>query len=131
MAGEKDLNQLLKNLKPILNQGQYVFVSVANPTIYAHENIIGFFREKEGSTLIIEKEYADEMKLPYEFIASWITLNVHSDLEAVGLTAKFSRVLAKNNISCNVVAGYYHDHIFVGHEDAQRSMKILSEMAAA
>ena len=66
------------------------------------------------------------MNLSYQFIASWITLKIHSSLEAVGLTAAFSNELAKYNISCNVVAGYYHDHIFVDHKEGEETIKILT-----
>jgi uncharacterized protein len=65
------------------------------------------------------------LQLSYSFVAAWITLTVHSSLEAVGLTATFSKALAENNISCNVVAAYYHDHIFVDAKDAAKAMKIL------
>jgi len=67
--------------------------------------------------------------LPYEYVASRITLNIHSALEAVGLTAAFATALAKENISCNVIAGYYHDHLFVDQKDAQRAMIALKSLS--
>lgn len=62
---------------------------------------------------------------------AWITLEVHSALDAVGLTAAVSHVLAKENISCNVIAAYHHDHIFVGKEDAQKALKALLKLTSA
>ncbi|MEO9662897.1 MAG: ACT domain-containing protein, partial [Maribacter dokdonensis] len=65
----------------------------------------------------------------YEFIASWITLTVHSALDAVGLTAAVANALTKHNISCNVVAAFYHDHIFVSTKDATKAMSVLQEFS--
>jgi uncharacterized protein len=55
---------------------------------------------------------------------------VHSSLEAVGFTAAFSRALADNGISCNVVAAYYHDHLFVNKQDADKAINILNNLAS-
>ena len=85
-----------------------------------------FFKEKEGITLIIEKQEADKLGFSYPSVYAWISLTVHSSLEAVGLTAAFSNVLAKENISCNVIAGYYHDHIFVPIKDAEKALSALN-----
>ena len=56
-----------------------------------------------------------------------ITLTVHSSLEAVGLTAVVTNKLAEHKISANVVAAYYHDHIFVPCEKAKKAMEVLRE----
>jgi uncharacterized protein len=125
MTGETDLNILLKTMTPQLNEGEYVFCTTENMSIFQAQDIIGFFKEMEGYTIILSKEKADKLRLEYSIILSWISLTVHSSLEAVGLTAAFSGALAKANISCNVMAGYYHDHIFVAKKDAELAMAIL------
>jgi len=126
MSGEKDLSILLQNMEPVLNAGEYVFCTVEKlnevPDI---ENILFFFREAEAVTIVLEKSMADSWSLEYSYISSWITLNIHSSLEAVGLTAAFANVLKKENISCNVVAAYFHDHIFIAKKDAEKAMEAL------
>jgi len=79
--------------------------------------------------LILKKEIADTLKLEYLVVMSWITLTVHSSLEAVGLTAAFSKALSENEISCNVVAAYYHDHIFVNKKDVHKALEILNSFS--
>ena len=127
MAGETDLTTLLQSMTPELNEGDYVFCTT-NENIDL-KDIICSFREKEGLTIIIKQELADKLNLHYSFIASWITLTIHSSLEAVGLTAAFSKALADENISCNVVAAFYHDHIFVAKKDADKAMNILYRLS--
>ena len=79
------------------------------------------FKEEEGYTIILKKEMADSLNLEYSFVAAWITLTVYSSLEAVGLTAAFTKALSDEGISCNIVAGYYHDHLFVDKEIANKA----------
>jgi len=130
MSGEKDLKALLKTMSPELNEGDYVFCTVNSHTGIDAEKAIGLFKEDEGWTVILSQGLADELSLSYSYIASWITLTVHSSLEAIGLTAAFATALGKEGISCNVVAAYYHDHIFVAKEDAERAMEALRQLSA-
>ena len=129
MIGETSLSKLTRNMKPILNEGDYVFVTTKNLNQIDRIKTILEFKEAEGTTVILTKNVADQLNLSYEFITSWITLSVHSSLNAVGFTALFSTALAKNGISCNVVAGYYHDHIFVNKKNEKQTMKILENLA--
>lgn len=130
MSGEKDLQKLLKTMKPELNWGDYVFCKVENLENINLNDIEMLFKEKEAVTLILKKETAAILKLDYSVVMSWITLSVHSSLEAVGLTAAFSKALSEREISCNVVAAFYHDHIFVDKKDAEKAMEILNSFSS-
>ncbi|CDF79472.1 conserved hypothetical protein (DUF2241) [Formosa agariphila KMM 3901] len=126
MNGEKDLETLLKSMKPKLNDGEFVFCKAENLEHINLSQVIMTFKEEESITVITKQVVADQLHLDYSFVASWITLTVHSSLEAVGLTAAFSNALSENGISCNVVAAYYHDHIFVDVKDTDKAMEILN-----
>ena len=129
MAGEKNLTKLIRNMKPDLQHGTYVFTTVQTTEGISITDIICLFHEKEGTTLVMERNKADELQLQYDFLAAWITLNIHSSLDATGLTAIFSSALAKFSISCNVISGYYHDHIFIAKKDEYQAIKVLQELS--
>ena len=122
MSGEK------KNIKPKLNEGKYVFCSVENIEKIEIKNLVGSFKENEGYTIILSKKEGSNLGLTYSFVAAWITLTIHSSLDSVGLTSSFSNALAKQGISCNVIAGYFHDHIFVKFDDRNTAMRILNNL---
>ncbi len=129
MTGESNLVVLLKSMKPVLHDGEYVFCVVEDLAGIDPHEVSMIFKEAEGYSIIVEKGVADRLKLPYTYISSWISLTVHSSLEAVGLTAAFSAALAESNISCNVVAGYYHDHIFVPVNKKDLALEVLIRLS--
>jgi hypothetical protein len=130
MSGETNLAQLLRTMTPVRQPGTYVFCTIPSLEELDLREIVSFFKEQEGVTVILPQATADQLQLAYSYEAAWLTLTVHSALEAVGLTAAFSRALADAQISCNVVAGYYHDHIFVAVQDADRALQVLQQLAA-
>ena len=129
MTGTSDLAQLIKSMAPKLNEGDYVFVTVDDLSGIDRNSTLCEFKEQEGTTVVIDKKTADALGLAYDYVAAWITLKVHSSLSAVGFTAAFSDALTKHRISSNVIAGYYHDHIFVAKQDAEKAMRVLMELS--
>ncbi|MEO5534845.1 MAG: ACT domain-containing protein [Pseudolysinimonas sp.] len=128
MSGISDLDELLHSMRPEARPGEYVVVTVAGDLDIPFEALI---REEEGTTLVLKRDDADAAGIPYDFVAAWITLTVHSDLAAVGLTAAISTALANEGISCNVLAGFHHDHLLVPAErldDALAALATLSEL---
>lgn len=126
---EIDLNDLLKKMQPSLNEGEFIFYSSKDLKKNMLKDAILLFRETEGTTVILPKKIADNLSIEYSSIFSWITLLVNSPLNAIGFTAKFSSELAKHNISCNVVAGFYHDHIFINRKHSEKAMEVLYRLA--
>jgi hypothetical protein len=129
MSGQTNLSVLLREMAPVLNPGEYVFVTLPDVSLVARSDTLCEFKEVEGTTVVLEKSKADQLGLHYDYVAAWITLQVHSSLSAVGLTAAFSAELAKHEISCNVIAGYYHDHIFVDKAKAEKAVQVLRALA--
>ncbi|BBJ46012.1 hypothetical protein SSPO_087300 [Streptomyces antimycoticus] len=128
MTGESDLRKLLSGMRPELNPGRYVFTTVEGG-IPSGVTPVVTVAEDEGLTLVVPREEADAAGLAYGYVAGWITLRVHSALEAIGLTAAVSRELADAGLSCNVVAAFHHDHLFVPYEHADRAVAVLESLA--
>ena len=131
MTGETDLDKLLKSMSPELLDGDYVFCTFPHAQYgnYSELEPIAVISESEGLTMIIPKTKADEGNISYESVFRGITLSIHSSLNAIGLTAAFSNKLTEQGISANVIAGYYHDHIFVQSELAEKAIEALNEIA--
>jgi len=130
MSGETRLQKLISEMDPRLNPGEYVFATVDKDDMVDRIDALCEFKEQEGTTLILERQKADALKLSYGFVAAWITLNIHSALEAKGLTAAVATALALEDISCNVVAAYHHDHIFVPHSEGKRAVTVLKVLSS-
>jgi hypothetical protein len=133
VAPVSDLATLLRSLAPELHDGVYVYASVTAERDLGALAPIVVVREREGVTIVVPEHEAERAGLAVLFRADWITLTVSSDLQAVGLTAAFATALGAAGIPCNVVAGAYHDHVFVPAGrggDALVALRRLQETAA-
>jgi uncharacterized protein len=125
---ESDLKTLLSHLSPRLNAGEFVFLSLKEHLV-AHIRPLATFHEWEGESVVLRKEQADTIGLKHGADTyAWITLDVNSPLDSVGLTAAVSTALTAEGIPCNVVAAFHHDHVFVPTSLAKKAMEILKKL---
>ena len=130
MSGETELAILLRTMDPLLRPGAFVFVTEPPAGIPPTVEVEATVWEPEGPSFVLRRADADVHGLAYDYVAAWIVLRVHSSLGAVGLTAAVSRALAEAGLSCNVIAGFHHDHLLVPHDEAERALGILRRLAA-
>ena len=131
MSGIVERERLLSEMHPELVEGEYVFCTVsAALSDYAKLEPVATLREREGLTLVLPKATARKAGLSFDGSYRQITLTVHSSLEAVGLTAAVASKLAARGISANVIAAFYHDHIFVPADKANSALAALEELVA-
>jgi hypothetical protein len=132
VSGGTDIATLLADMDPTLSAVEVVFCSFPDAAVAdkAFLDPIGCFIEPEGLALIIRRPVADTHGIAYSAVLQGITLNVHSSLEAVGLTAAVAGRLTQHGISANIVAAYYHDHVFVPVADAERALAVLRALQA-
>lgn len=128
-SGETDLDALLMSMEPELRPGQFVFVTVSDVGSLPHVDPLASVVEPEGLSLVLHKTQAEELGFAIDFVAAWITLRVHSSLHAVGLTAAVSTRLAEAGMSCNVIAGFHHDHLLVPYDRADEALTVLRELS--
>jgi hypothetical protein len=101
---------------------------VSGVQVPAEAAVVATIAEDEGATTVLSLADAERLGARPEFIAAWLTLEVHSALDAVGLTAAVATALAAENIPCNVLAGYHHDHLLVPIDQADQSIAVLSAL---
>ena len=132
VSGRTDIATLFAGMDPTLSAVEVVFCSfpTASMTDKAFLDPIGCFMEPEGLSPIITRQMAEAHGIAFSVVLQGITLNVHSSLTAVGLTAAVAGRLTQHGISANVVAAYYHDHVFVPIAVAERALAVLRTLRA-
>ncbi len=133
MAAETDLAVMLASITVSRRAGTWTFFTVGDPDeaarlMLASSGVDALIREDEGITAVATVEAAANLGATIEFEAAWLTLDVHSALEAVGLTAAVSRVLGDQGIPCNVVAAHHHDHLLVPVERADDAVAAIESL---
>lgn len=124
---ERDLRVLLQSMEPVLFPAPYGYAVCTGPVPFVPFATVA---EAEGLTVVAPLAEMQAAGLASEPWAR-ISLTVHSDLAAVGLTAAFATALAAQGISCNVIAGFHHDHLFVQWDRRQDALAALQGLTGA
>jgi hypothetical protein len=119
----------LASLDPVQRPGTFVFARIDDEALLGAAPPDATIREDDGLTAVLRREDADRLGLAYGYVAAWITLRVCSALDAVGLTAAVTTALADAGLSCNVIAGYHHDHLLVPADRAPDAIAVLSRLS--
>lgn len=121
------LAEMLAGLSPALHDETYFFATVSDSheASNATDSAIGWFREAEGVSLILPRNAALALGCAAGPPMRQISLQVHSSLDGVGLTAAVSGLLAEHGIACNMVAAFHHDHLFVPADRAEEALALL------
>ena len=119
----------MSGLEPRLHEGEYAFVSLGPDASWAGLEPVATVREPEGWTFVVPREQAAARGLEPLWQGAWITLAATTSLDSVGLTARFAQALALEGIACNVVAGAFHDHLFVPAGRADEAVELLRTMS--
>ncbi|HEV2427737.1 MAG TPA: ACT domain-containing protein [Acidimicrobiales bacterium] len=122
-----ELRDLLARLAPRRRPGEYVVVDASD---FVDAPALATIVEDEGVCAVLPLADALDAGLTYDFVMAWITLGVESSLGAVGLTAAVATALAERGISCNVLAGYHHDHLLVPSDRADEALAALEALAS-
>lgn len=122
-----DLEEMLRSLDVVVRPGSFVFQAVepGSPLVGQAQ---AFVVEEEALTVVVTPAAARRQGLEPGAEFAWLTLTLNSSLEAVGLTAAFSTALGLAGISCNVLAGFHHDHLLVPLADRERAVTVLGDL---
>ena len=131
MGGVTELSKLLANLAPSLHPDEFVFLTLPEGAYGDATELkpIASYREPEGLTLVVSQQHAVDAGIRFEGTFRVITLQVHSDLHAVGLTAVVAESLRRVGISANFIAAFHHDHVFVPASRGEDALDTLLELS--
>jgi hypothetical protein len=120
-----DLAEILAALTVSRRDGVFVMCTVDD---LPDADLEAVLFEDEGITIVLPLAQAEELRLTWGFEAAWLTIDVLTALDGVGLTAAVSHALADAGIACNVLAGFHHDHILVPVDAADRAMDAITAL---
>ena len=132
MPGSTDLAAMLAHLTVSRRPGTFVFATAdpktADASLTLGDGIEALITEAEGTAVVASVDAARIRGLSFDFEAAWLTLDVHSSLAAIGLTAAVAEALTTAGIPCNVLAGFHHDHLLVPVGEVDRALAALQQL---
>lgn len=131
MAVVRDSAAMIAGMRPVLGKEEFVFATLGADQSDLTGAAVASCREDEGLSVVLPLAVAADAGFDCALAMRRITLQVHSALDGVGLTAAVAGVLAGAGIACNIVAGHHHDHAFVPADRAEEARDLLLRLASA
>lgn len=128
MNGNTDLAKVLRSISVDTDSIAYGFASLESDSVLLTNEILCMYRENEGLTVVADTNYLRDNLIDFEGPFAKLTIEVHTSLELVGLTAALAKALTESGISANVIAAYYHDHIFVPFDKQNEAIEALMNL---
>jgi uncharacterized protein len=113
VTGEVDLARILESMRVVRREGVFVFATIPPGRPLPDVPLAAMVAEVEGTTVVLDRDAAVGAGVQHEFEAAWLTVEVVTSLQAIGVTASVATALAMRGIPVNVVAGFHHDHLLV------------------
>lgn len=128
MGAVRDAHEMISGMAPALDSETWHFCTTSEAGPF--ESVaLARFEEKEGTSLVLSDADAKTHGFSTDLPMARITLQVHSALDGVGLTAAVASALAEAGIPCNMVAAFHHDHAFVPWAQRQEALHLLQDLA--
>lgn len=131
MSGIIDLQKTLQSIKVVCDDVRYGFASIEDESLIDRDLVLATFHENNQLAIIAPQQYLADQKIECEGPYAKLTIDVHTSLELVGLTAVMATKLADHGISANVVAAFYHDHVFVQYDLREKARELLENLKSS
>jgi hypothetical protein len=128
MSGITDLQETLNSIKVTCDDVEYGFASIENASTIDATKVLATFQENGRLAIIAPAKYLKNNDIDHEGPYAKLTIDIHTSLELVGLTAVMATTLAEHGISANVVAAFYHDHVFVQYALKDKAKELLKSL---
>ena len=128
MSGITDLHKTLQTLIVVCDDIKYGFASISDESLIDRSKVLATFHENGRLAIIAPQTYLNNLDIECEGPYARLTIDIHTSLELVGLTAVTATKLAEHGISANVVAAFYHDHVFVQFDKRWRAKELLESL---
>jgi hypothetical protein len=113
------------NAKAYFREGSFAIIR----TDHAHAEAFAIIRDEKEITMIIDQDKLGNISLSKDE-KDWkiLTLDVVFPLDAVGILAGISGVLAEKGVSIMAISAYSRDHFLVRQKDIRKATEALNSL---
>ena len=129
MSDTMDLTYLIRNMNPVLLDGEFIFckVNIDSKKIHELEPISSIKTGKEYS-IIIDKLKADKNRFGYNKIYKMVSLKLPSNHSEAEFMAVITGVFADQGIPSKVISCEEECYLFISTETIEDAVQLLHDL---